>query len=62
MLDGIGGDELFLGYPKYVMYRNVPSKLFSIFNRLTPASQTMKYLMTCIHRKGSKVYDAMVDK
>lgn len=62
LLDGIGGDELFCGYPKYVLFNNLPQRMVNWANRLTPQSPALRRLLTKINRKGSKLYDLMLDK
>lgn len=62
MLDGVGGDELFLGYPKYLMYKKLPVPLVNILNSAVPASKTLKHILTRIDRRGSKIYDILKNK
>ncbi len=63
MLDGIGGDEIFMGYVKYLWFKKFPMKLVDSVNKLTPHSQTLRRILTCLNRKrGSKIYDLLVDK
>ncbi len=62
MLDGVGGDELFLGYPKYLMYKKLPISIVNGLNSIMPASKTLKHMLTKIDRRGSKIYDILKNK
>jgi asparagine synthase (glutamine-hydrolysing) len=63
MLDGIGGDELFMGYVKYLWFKRLPLRLVDRLNKFMPQSQKIRRFMTNIsRRKGSKLYDLLADK